>query len=113
MNVDEFVNSKVQPELREVVEVIRTTMKELAPEAQEIISYGIPAYRRKKIIAVISPTKVDITLTFSRGAEFEDQYARLKGVGKVSKHLKFKHVGEVDKELIGYYVRQALEFDER
>jgi hypothetical protein len=113
MTVDEFVTSKVLPEYRGIVELIRQYMRELAPGAQEIISYGIPAYKVKRIIAVISPTKKDITLAFSRGAEMEDGYALLQGVGKISKHLKFKSVGEVKKEVLAYYVKQALDLDSK
>jgi uncharacterized protein YdhG (YjbR/CyaY superfamily) len=111
MNVDEFVNSRVLPEFREVVELIRKVMGELAPDAQELISYGIPAYKGRRILAVISPTKQNITLSFSHGAEFEDKYNLLKGVGKVSKFIKYKRASEVDKEVLAYYVQQALEFD--
>jgi uncharacterized protein YdhG (YjbR/CyaY superfamily) len=42
MTVDEFVASKVLPEFRPVVASIRSLMKESAPDAQEVISYGIP-----------------------------------------------------------------------
>jgi uncharacterized protein YdhG (YjbR/CyaY superfamily) len=111
MSVDEFIARKVQPELRETVERIRQTLRELAPSAEEVISYGIPAYRVQRIIAVISPTKKDITLAFSRGAEMEDRYGLLKGVGKVSKNLKFKKAEDVQKDVLEYYVRQALELD--
>jgi uncharacterized protein YdhG (YjbR/CyaY superfamily) len=109
--VDEFVNSKVLPEFREVVELIRQSMRELAPDVQEMISYGIPAYKGKRILAVISPTKKDITFSFSRGAQFEDKYALLKGVGKSSKHIKLKRVKDTKKEVLEYYIKQALDFD--
>jgi len=113
MNVDEFVNSKVLPQYRDIVELIRQYMRELAPDAQESISYGIPAYKGNKIFAVISPTKKDITLSFSHGIEFEDKYALLKGVGKVSRHLKFKNIDQVNKEVLEYYIKQALDIDSR
>lgn len=86
-------------------------MREMAPNAKEVISYGVPAWRGDKILAVISPTKKDITFAFSRGAEFKDNYGLLKGVGKVSKHVKIKSLDEVNKEVLKYYVKQALEFD--
>ena len=109
--VDEFVAGKVLPEFREIVELIRAYMRELAPGVQELISYGIPAYKGKRILAVISPTKKDITFAFSRGSQFEDKYDLLKGVGKSSKHIKFKKAGDVKKEVLAYYIRQALELD--
>jgi hypothetical protein len=113
MNVDEFVNSKVLPEYRDVVELIRKYMRELVPDAQETIAYGIPVYRLNLIIAVISPTKKDITFSFSRGAEFEDNYGLLGGVGKESKFLKFKSVSDVKKEVLEYYIKQAVDFDSK
>ncbi len=113
MNVDEFVKNKVLVQYQGIVELIRQLMRELAPGAQEFLSYGVPMYKVKRVFAVISPTRKDITLAFSRGAEFEDKYSLLKGVGKVEKHLKFKSVDEVKKEVLEYYVRQALELDSK
>lgn len=88
-------------------------MREMAPEASEGISYGIPAWRVRRIIAVISPTKRDITFSFSRGAQFEDKYGLLRGVGKSSKHVKIKNLDGVNKEALRYYIRQALELDKK
>ena len=87
-------------------------MKEYAPNVKEVISYGIPAYRAKRIIAVISPTKKDITFSFSSGAQFENRYNLLRGVGKASKHVKIKRLADANLEAIRYYINQALEFDE-
>ena|SRR4030066_894806 len=111
ITVDDFIASRVLPEFRPLVESIREVMKACAPQAREVISYGIPAYRVNKIIAVISPTKKDITLAFTRGAEFEDRYKLLRGVGKVSKNVKFKKVSQVDRDVLSYYIQQALELD--
>jgi len=111
MTVDEFVKSKVLPEYRDVVELIRQYMRELAPKVQEMISYGIPAYKGQRILAVISPSKKGITFSFSRGAQFEDSYNLLKGAGKSSKHLKLKNLGEVKEEVMEYYIKQALDCD--
>src|SRR5512147_1051769 len=88
MTVDEFVETKVLPEYREIVMAFRRLMRDCAPNITEEISYGIPAYRGKRILAVISPTKKGITIAFSRGAEFDDKYGLLEGVGKVSKNVR-------------------------
>ena len=111
MSVDDFIKAKVLPEFYPVVALIRELMKECAPQAKEYISYGIPAYRVNRILAVISPTKQDITFSFSRGAQFEDKYGLLKGVGKSSKHVKIKSVAGANTEALRYYIGQALEFD--
>jgi hypothetical protein len=111
MTVDEFVQARVLPEFHPVVAMLRELMKECAPNVSESISYGIPAYQGRKIMAVISPTKKDITFSFSRGGQFEDKYGLLRGVGKSSKHVKIKNLAGANQEALRYYIRQALEFD--
>jgi hypothetical protein len=109
--VEEFVDQKVQPEHREIVDGLRKLMREVAPNAEEVITYGILAWRANLMLAVISPTKKDITFAFSRGAEFEDKYGLLKGVGKKSKHVKIKSVQAINQEALEYYIKQALKLD--
>lgn len=111
MTVDEFIQAKVLPEFYPVVSMLRELMKECAPEAEELVSYGIPAYKMKRIIAVISPTKKDITFSFTHGREFQDKYGLLRGVGKVSLHIKIKSVASANIEALRYYIGQALEID--
>ena len=63
------------------------------------------------MLAVISPTRKDVTFAFSRGAEIKDKYGLLEGGGKVSKHLKIKDLHSVNKEALRYYIQQAMELD--
>lgn len=112
-NVEEFVEAWVLPRHREIVAAIRALMRECAPEAREVLTYGILGWKRERVLAVISPTKKDITFAFSRGAEFEDKYGLLRGVGKVSKHVKIKALEEVNEEALRDYVKQALALDAR
>jgi hypothetical protein len=37
----------------------------------------------------------------------------LKGVGKKSKHVKIKNAQEMNREALEYYIKQALELDEK
>ncbi|MDD1769514.1 MAG: DUF1801 domain-containing protein, partial [Methanomassiliicoccales archaeon] len=84
---------------------------EAAPDAKETISYGIPAYKIMRIIAVISPTRKGITLAFSRGAEFEDKYGFLEGEGRKSRNVRIKDVKEINRGALVYYIRQAVKLD--
>ncbi len=111
MTVDEFIEQRVQPEHRDVVAKIRALMAR-EKGVTELISYGIPAYKRKRIIAVISPTKKDITFSFSRGAQMEDRYAMLRGEGKSSKHIKIKSLDDFKETAVRYYVKQAVKLDD-
>ncbi len=112
-SVDEFIKYKVQPEHREVVDRLRKLMRASAPNAKEVITYGILGWRGNLILAVISPTKKDVTFSFSRGAEFKDRYGLLQGVGRVSKYVKIKNLKDLNRPALNYYIQQALKLDEK
>ena len=111
--IDEFLKHRVLPEHLPIVALLRSLMKECAPEAKEQISYGILMWKQKRGLAVVSPTKKDITFAFSQGAKFEDKYKLLQGMGKVSKHVKIKNLDEISKTALKYYIRQAVQLDAR
>lgn len=113
MTVDEFVSTRVPLELRPIVGALRTFMRKHAPLAQEEMGYGIPMYRGNKVLAVISPTKKDITFAFSRGAEFEDIFGLLSGAGTRSKHVKLKHLDDLNLPALRYYLEQAVALDRK
>jgi hypothetical protein len=112
-DVDRFVAARVKPELRDVVVAIRALMKKHAPRARLGMSYGVPVWKGKHILAVISPTKQDITFAFSHGAAFDDKYGLLQGVGKVSKNVKIASLAEINESRVRYYIKQAVQFDEK
>lgn len=109
--VDEFVETKVQPELRPVVAALRILMKECAPRAQEVISYGIPMYVTAKPIAWINPSKAGVTLGFREGVHFEDRYNLLRGDGKHAMHVRMKNLADVNATALKYYIKQAVKLD--
>lgn len=107
--VDEFIKQKVLPEYRPVVVLIRKLMREVAPNAQEYVAYGIPVWKGKKIFAVISPNKKGITFSFTHGSEFDDKYNLLRGAGKVSKHVQIADVKEANKARAALLHQTGLE----
>jgi hypothetical protein len=111
VTVDEFVESKVLPEFQPVVVAIRSLMKESAPAAEEVMSYGLPMYKGKFTFAWISPSKTGIALSFMRGVAFEDRYGLLRGGAKHSRFVRIKKLEELNKPALKYYVRQALKLD--
>ena len=48
-DIDEYI-SAFAPEVRAILESIRETIRQAAPDAQETISYGMPAYRLNGIL---------------------------------------------------------------
>ena len=88
-------------------------MKQYAPTANEAISYGIPMYGLKKPIAWINPSKTGVTFGFREGANFEDRYGLLRGVGKHARHVRMKNLDQVNEPALKYYIKQALKLDKR
>ena len=48
-----------------------------------------------------------------RGADFEDKYGLLQGVGKVSRHVKLTSLADVNATALRYYIKQAVAFERR
>jgi uncharacterized protein YdhG (YjbR/CyaY superfamily) len=51
INIDQYI-AAFPPETQKLLEQLRATIKKAAPEAEEIISYGMPAFRLNKRILV-------------------------------------------------------------
>jgi hypothetical protein len=109
--VEDFLKAKVRPEHRAIVAMLRALMRTAAPRAEEVVTYGILGWKGNRILAVVSPTRKDITFSFSRGAEFEDRFGLLGGVGKVSKYVKLEALDSVSKAALRYYIKQAVAID--
>jgi hypothetical protein len=74
----------------------------------------MPAYKGKRLFAWINPPKKDVTLSFTRGDQIEDKYNLLRGTAKGgARHVKMKHLADVNRPALKYYVKQALSLDKR
>jgi hypothetical protein len=111
MTVNQFIKSNVLPEYRPVVAAVRSLMKESAPGAKEMMSYGLPMYIERLTVAWISPNKNGIKLSFMRGASFEDRYGLLRGTAKHARFVNLKKLDDVNKPALRYYIKQALKYD--
>jgi uncharacterized protein YdhG (YjbR/CyaY superfamily) len=60
-NVDQYIAS-FSPEVQAILEKIRATISEAAPDAEETISYGIPAFRLNGILVYFAAFKKHIGL---------------------------------------------------
>ena len=55
-NIDEYIASFPE-ETQKLLEVIRGTIRNAAPDAKEVISYGIPAFKMKGILVYFAAYK--------------------------------------------------------
>ena len=111
MTVDEFVKKKVPPQFREIVAELRALMRKHAPQAEELIYYGLPMYRLARPIAWISPSKSGITMGFRAGRFFDDRYGLLKSASRHSKNVQMKSMADINRAALRSYIKQAVELD--
>jgi hypothetical protein len=113
-DVDEYVAAKLEPWQREIVEALRALVREAAPRSTELITYGSPGWKggSNKLLAIVSPSKKHVVLSFSRGAELHDVHGLLEGSGKVTRHVKIRDVADIDPAALQDYLTQAVKIDE-
>jgi hypothetical protein len=109
--IDTYAATKLDPRYTGILAALRALMAEEAPDAAECLTYGSPAWRGRKILAVVSQSKTHLTFAFERGAEFEDAHGLLEGVGKKTRHVKIKTLDGVDEDALRGYIAQAVELD--
>ncbi|MFD0903474.1 DUF1801 domain-containing protein [Actinomadura sediminis] len=110
-DVDVYIDTKLDPKHRGTVDALRALMADAAPDATECLTYGSPAWRGAKILAVISPSKTHLTFAFERGAEFDDPHGLLQGVGKRTRHVKIKPGADLNEAALRDYIAQATALD--
>jgi hypothetical protein len=113
MTVGEYVKRKVPPEYRAVMASLRRLIRETAPKAEELISYGMPCYKQTAIFAYLNASKTGITLSFVHGVQIDDKYGLLKGSAKWARYVRLGHPEDIDTTALKYYIKQALKLDAR
>ena len=111
--VDEFIERNVLPEYRGVVAALREVMRDAAPGAELVMSYGLPMWKGRGYLAHLSPNKQGVTLGFTHGAAFEDPHGALRGRAKHARHVKYTRVSDIDEGVLRSYIAQAVAGDAR
>ena len=84
-NIDEYISIQT-PELQILLEQIRQTIKKAAPEAEEVISYKMPAFKYHGMLVYFAAYKKHIGFyaTPTGHAEFKEELSVYKqGKGSV------------------------------
>jgi hypothetical protein len=109
--VDHYVQDRILPDYQDVATMVRELMRECAPHATELISYGQPMWKGMSHMAWITPGKQGISFGFTYGGLFEDRFGLLKGSGKHAKNVRLRTRAEANQEALRDYIQQALEHD--
>ena len=107
--VDEYI-AKFEPGVRDILNKVRATVREAAPTATEVISYGMPALKGHGVLVYFAAFKAHIGLypPITGNARLEKSasvYAGEKG------NLRFPYSAPIPYELIGALTRLRAEQD--
>jgi uncharacterized protein YdhG (YjbR/CyaY superfamily) len=104
-NIDEYI--ALQPEyIRPTLELLRQTIKIAAPQAEEIISYQMPAYKFHGILIFFAAFKNHYS-AFVRPRVMEVFKPKLKEFVLTKSAIRFPLNTPVQKELISEIVKYA------
>lgn len=103
-NIDAYID-RYEKEVRERLKELRAAIHEAAPEAEEVISYGMPAFRQGKVLVYFAVFKnhVGFYPTPSGIKHFEKQ---LEGIPFSKGAIQFSH----DKPLPLHLVKRVVAF---
>lgn len=108
-SVDEYI-AEFSPEIRELLETIRLTIMEAAPQAEEVISYNMPAYRQNGILVYFAAGKEHIGFYPTPGpiVYFRDE---LKGYKTSKGAIQFPIEKNIPKGLVRKIVKYRIKED--
>jgi uncharacterized protein YdhG (YjbR/CyaY superfamily) len=108
-SIDDYISQQAG-EIQSLLQVLRETIKAAAPEATEVISYGMPAFRQNGILVYFAACKGHIGFYPTPGgiSEFKRQWKDYK-TSKGAVQLPFD--GPLPVKLIAQVVRFRLKED--
>ncbi len=97
--IDDYLKDYSQPE-REALERVRTIVKEAAPEAEEVITYGMPGFKyKKKYLIAFAPFKDHLSI-FPGANPTEMMKGKLDGFTLSKGTIQFTLDKPIPKEII-------------
>lgn len=101
--VDEYI-SDFPEEIRVILNKVRATIKSAAPDAEECISYMMPAYKQNGIIGYFAGQKKHLGFyaTPNGNKEFKEELSKYK-TGKGS--IQFPYTADIPYDLIAAMVK--------
>jgi hypothetical protein len=109
-----FVETRVQPDLRPIALEFWKLVARESPELSPGMRGGtekyipVPIWRLKRDAMVFSPSREALTISFAKGALFDDPEGLLGGAGKTSRTLKLRAVSDLKGPSIRSFLRQAV-----
>ena len=117
MEQDESVGEVLKdatPEVRQLVEHLRTLVRRAAPQAAErgIKGWKVIAYERNGIFAYIAPYRKWANLGFYKGASLPDPEGLLEGTGKGLRHVRIRSASDIRENALRGLVEEAYRLND-
>jgi uncharacterized protein YdhG (YjbR/CyaY superfamily) len=110
-SIDEYL--AFQPEkVMEALENLRQIIRETAPEAEEVISYGIPAYKYQGVLVYFAAYKKHCSLFAGNGALTEQMQEQLKAYKTSKGTIQFTVEKPLPDELVREIVKIRMKQNE-
>ena len=102
--IDDYI-SKYPPEVQERLEQLRACIREIIPEAEEVMSYGVPAFKLKKVVVMYAAHKEHIGF-YPEPETIKTFKNKLKDYSSAEGTVRFPH----DKPLPLELIREMVEY---
>jgi len=100
----------VDQEKGDIFALLRKTILEIKPEAEEEIKYGgLVFIINTELVCGIFVAKNHISVEFSHGASILDPDNVLEGTGKYRRHIKVRNKKDIKNKKVAYFVKQSFE----
>ena len=107
-SIDEYIEA-FPKEIRSILQQIRETIKKAAPEADETISYNMPAFKMKKVLVYFAAYKNHIGFYAlpTGNKAFQKELCKYKtGKGSIQFSLNEKIPFELIKKIVEFRVKE-------
>lgn len=107
-NIDDYMT--LQPEkVRETLENLRQIIRDTAPGAKEVISYGIPAYKYHGVLVYFAAYKKHCSLFGGTGTLTEEMKEQLKAYKTSKGTIQFTVENPLPDELVRHIVKVRMQ----
>ena len=105
-SVDEYMEKVPSDDARACLARLRAIIREVAPEAQEVISYGIPTYKHQGFLASFAAFKNHCS--FFPGHTVADFTDRLGGFKIRKGTIQFTSANPIPEDLVRQIIRARM-----
>ncbi len=96
-------------DLHAIVQTVRTTVRAVAPKAEEKVMYGGILFSAPEQFCGVFAYSAHVSMEFGQGAELKDPHRVLEGNGKFRRHIKLTTPEDIASKHLKDYIRQALQ----